>query len=241
MGLRRRVPFFLTTFFAAALVACSTPGTSPDGPHAAPADPEEHAEHHEQGHVHRFENPEDWVEQWNSPDRDEWQKPEEVVGLLEIEPGMRVVDLGTGTGYFVPHLSEAVGPEGSVLATDVEPRMVDYVATKTAEQGLTNVETRTVPADSPDLQPASADRVLVVNTWHHIDDREAYAARLAEGLRPGGVVAVVDYDPQGLGGPPRATRVDPKTIVDELEAGGLEAEIAQESLPHQYVVIARKR
>ncbi len=64
---------------------------------------------------------------FDGPERVAWQKPDHVVALMAIRPGMTVVDLGAGTGFFEPPLAAAVGAEGKVLALDVEPNMVEHL------------------------------------------------------------------------------------------------------------------
>src|SRR5690606_25595168 len=63
----------------------------------------------------------------NAPERDASQKPDEIYAAMGIEPGDTVVDLGAGTGYLIPKLSTAVGPEGAVLAADIEPKMLAFL------------------------------------------------------------------------------------------------------------------
>jgi SAM-dependent methyltransferase len=177
---------------------------------------------------------------FDDPARDAWQKPGQVVALLEISPGMTIADVGAGTGYFLPHLSRATGEGGAVLALDIEPDMVRHMTERAAKAGLANVEARVVEPADPKLGAGSVDRILIVNTWHHIGGRKRYAARLREALRPGGLVAVVDYTREAPRGPPPAHRLPAAAVVSELEAGGLRAEIVAEDLPHQYVVIGRR-
>ncbi|MAE67429.1 MAG: methyltransferase type 11 [Phycisphaeraceae bacterium] len=197
-----------------------------------------HHDHHHHMH-HRFDDPEKWAARWNDPDRDAWQRPREVVGLLDIEPGMTVADLGTGTGYFLPHLSEAVGASGRVLALDVSKEMIDYIGSAPATSGLHKVEGRVVASDDPGLADGSVDRILVVNTWHHIADRVPYTRRLARALAPGGAVVIVDFTLDAPEGPPQAMRLAPEQVMRELEAGGLRPELLKESLPRHYVVAGR--
>jgi len=154
---------------------------------------------------------------------------------------MTVADVGAGTGYFEPYLSRAVGPGGKVLALDIEPDMVRYVRDRAAREGLANVEARKVDAADPRLGIASVDRVLVVDTWHHIAGRAAYAARLGSALRPGGSVIVVDFRREAPRGPPPEYRIDPAEVVRELEAGGLDPHVADSGLVDQYVVVALHR
>ncbi|HTE53452.1 MAG TPA: class I SAM-dependent methyltransferase [Kofleriaceae bacterium] len=229
--------------------AASAPSTSPSagehgdhagehGDHAAAAAPAQH-EHHG-GMPHRFERAEDWARLFDDPSREAWQKPDEVVTLLQLSPGMTVVDLGAGTGYFLSRLSRAVGPTGSVIGTDIEPDMVRYMKERAQREGMANVRAIAAPTDDVGIPAGSADRILVVDVWHHVGDRERYAARMARALRPGGAVAIVDFTLESRRGPPAHHRLAADKVIAELRAGGLSAELATESLPDQYVVIGRR-
>lgn len=201
---------------------------------------------HDHGHgsggplVHRFERADEWAREFDNPERDAWQKPAEVVAAMQITPGMTVADLGAGTGYFLPHLARAVGPTGKVLGLDVEPDMVRYMTERAARQKLANVQAKQVPYDDPQLAAGSVDRILIVDTWHHIPARDRYAAKLSAALRPGGAVVVVDFTLDSLRGPPKQHRIRPEEVAAELRAGGMTAEIAPEALPDQYIVIGRR-
>ncbi len=208
-----------------------------------------HAAHdhaaHDHGHKgplgHRFENAERWVPVFDDPQRDRWQKPEHVVGLLGLRTGQAVADIGAGTGYFVPHLARAVGSEGKVIAIDIEDDMVRYLKERAEREGLSNVAARKgTPADAK-LETASVDRVLIVNTWHHIPDRASYARKLADSLRAQGGVFVIDYTMDSPHGPPKSHRMPPEQVVQELTAGGLDAKILEEELPYQYGVAGMKK
>ena len=115
--------------------------------------------------------------------------------------------------------------------------MVEHLAQRVRERNLTNVEARAVPYDDPKLEPASVDHVLIVNTWHHIDRRSAYAAKLAQALKRGGTVWIVDFTRESDIGPPADHRLSAEEVVAELSAGGLTAVVVtEETLPKQYVV-----
>lgn len=186
------------------------------------------------GHMqHRFDDAEKWAKVFDDPGRDKWQQPGEVIRMLNLEPGMTVVDLGAGTGYFLPHLS---GAAGQVIALDVEPNLVDHMQKRVVEQKLANVDVRLVEPDDPALPPGSVDRILIVDTWHHIANRVAYTKKLVSALRPGGVILVVDFTLESKMGPPRAARIPPAEVVRELQQAGLSAAIDDADLPEQYVV-----
>ncbi|MBI2964258.1 MAG: methyltransferase domain-containing protein [Deltaproteobacteria bacterium] len=199
-----------------------------------------HGGHPAHGMQHRFEHAEDWVRVFDDPARDAWQRPAEVVRLLALSPGMTVVDLGAGTGYFVHHLSPAVGAQGRVLALDVEPDMIRYLKERVAGERLGNVEARVVQPDDPGLPDGSVDRILVVDTWHHIGDRARYGKKLAAALKPDGFVMIVDFTKESKSGPPPEMRLGPEQVAADLAGGGLGAAAVEESLPEQYVVIGRK-
>jgi SAM-dependent methyltransferase len=194
---------------------------------------------HGGGMHHDFKGADQWAKVFDDPSRDQWQRPDEVAALLELGPGMTVADVGAGTGYFVGRLAQRVGPAGSVVATDLEPDMVRYLGERGRREGWTNVRPLQVAADDPGLAKASVDRVLIVDVWHHLDDRRAYAAKLAAALRPGGLIAVVDFELTASHGPPPKHRLAPAAIEDDLRSAGLTVELAKEELPEQYVVIAR--
>lgn len=206
------------------------------GEHGDRADHEHRADHVR----HDFSDPERFARAFDSPERDPWQRPAEVVALLALAPGHTVVDLGAGTGYFLEHLAPAVQPGGRVLGLDVEANMVAYMSQRIAREGIEGASARAVALDDPGLEPASVDRVLVVNTWHHIAERVAYARKLHQSLRPGGFVLVVDFTMETRRGPPPSGRLEPGRVVEELRQAGFEAETIPESLPDQYVVRARK-
>ncbi len=189
-------------------------------------------------HDHEHQHPAGSWTALDDPARDARQRPAEVVAALAITEGMVVADVGAGTGYFEPYLSRAVGPRGRVLALDVDPELVAHMRRRFAEEGLANVEARLVATTDPGLAAGSVDRLLVVDVWHHMSDRVAYARKLRRALAPGGRLVIVDYPEDAPRGPPPELRVDADAVVAELTAAGLVARVEPRSLPEQYVVVA---
>jgi ubiquinone/menaquinone biosynthesis C-methylase UbiE len=221
------------------LAACGANTQQTD--HAA-GHPHAHGHHHGGApeHHHDFSDVERFQRMFDDPARDEWQRPDEVVTLLEAAEGMTIADIGAGTGYFLGRLSAVAGESGRVLALDTEPNMVAHMQRRIEEEALSNAEARVAEQGDPGLEPSSVDRILIVDTWHHIADRERYAARLRDALRPGGSVLVVDFTADSPRGPPPAMRLSPDTVARELEAGGLQTTLLEESLPYQFVVRATR-
>ena len=187
---------------------------------------------------HSFDDVAKWVQVFDDPGRDAWQKPDEVLRALGVAPGMTVADLGAGTGYFSEHLARAVGPAGRVLAIDVEPKLVDYMKERATKAGLVQLAPVLVPADDPQLPRSGVDLVLIVDTWHHIDDRVHYLAKLASGLKSGGRVAVVDFKKGDFPvGPPDAHKLTADAVVAEFVAAGWRLATHWDQLAYQYVLV----
>lgn len=216
------------------------PPPSADHPGGSAMHHHEHGDH--SGHeplVHRFQKAEEWAAVFDDPARDAWQRPAVVVEKLGLGQGMSVADIGAGTGYFLPYLSRAVGAQGLVLGLDIEADMVRYMRERASREHLGNVRAQIVLPDDPELLPQSIDRILIVDTWHHIPERPAYAAKLRQALKPNGVVMIVDFTLESDKGPPKHHRIQSDQVVRELGEGGLRAEPIEESLPDQYIVAGK--
>lgn len=218
-------------------VACGPPTPIPPQTDAPAPHARAHGGHGEL--PHRFERAADWVAVFDDPSRDEWQRPRDVVAALGVREGMTVADVGAGTGYFEPWLSRAVGASGAVVAVDVEPDMVRHLTERARREQLPNVRAALSTPGDPGLARGSVDRVLIVDTWHHVADRPAFAAKLRDALRPGGQILVVDYRPDARRGPPAHHRLAASDIARDLEAAGLSARIVEPGLPDQAMVLAR--
>lgn len=137
-------------------------------------------------------------------------------------------------------LSKAVAQDGTVIAIDSSTEMVEYLMKQTAALGPAKIVPRKVGPDDPEFKTASVDGVLTLDTWHHVRDQEAYAWKVYEGLKRGGRFVVVEYEVDAEVGPPMAMRLQPETVMQQLEVAGLRAEIVQESMPRHYMVVGHK-
>lgn len=129
--------------------------------------------------------------------RDQWQQRDRVIESLQIQPGDRVADIGSGGGYFVFSLAKAVGPNGKVYAVDIDEEMNDLVAERAKKDGLGNVEVILAKSDDPLLPSAGVDLIFTSNTYHHLDNRVRYLTNLGRYLRPNGRIAIIEFDRRG--------------------------------------------
>jgi len=188
-------------------------------------------DHHDQG----FTGAEKWARVFDDPERDAWQKPDEVIRTLKLPADATVADIGAGTGYFAVRLARAV-PKGRIFAVDAEPDMVRYLGERAQREGLANLIPVQAGPDDPKL-PAPVDVVLLVSTYHHIPARVEYFRRLRGSLRPGARVAIVDYHPDAPTGPPPAMRVASGTATEELARAGYVLVGTHSLLPYQYFLV----
>jgi arsenite methyltransferase len=134
---------------------------------------------------------------YEGSNRDQWQQRDRVIQSLQIRPGDRVADIGSGSGYFVFSLAKAVGPNGKVYAVDVDSAMNDLVLERAKKEGAANVEVILAKPDDPNLPAAGIDLIFSSNTYHHLDNRIGYLASLRKYLRPNGRIAIIEFDRDG--------------------------------------------
>jgi ubiquinone/menaquinone biosynthesis C-methylase UbiE len=189
-----------------------------------------HADHME----HHFD-PKESAKSFDDPARDAWQMPDRVIAALNLKRGQVVADIGAGTGYFSVRLAKSdAAPK--VYAVDIEPKMVSYLRERATKEGLNNVTAVQAAADTPNL-PELVDLVLIVDTYHHIGDREMYFRKLAKSLKPGGRVAIVDFKPDSPEGPPKEFRFPPEKLKAEMGKAGYKLAAQHDFLPRQQFLI----
>lgn len=205
-----------------------------------------HDGHGHEGHEHdatashSFEDVERWTRVFDDPERDSWQLPERLIEFLGVDRGDVVADLGAGTGYFTVRLARAVGDAGQVLAVDIEPALVDHIRERAEKESLPQVVPILGEPDDPKLPEATVDLVLIVDTWHHINDRIAYLEGLSQALSPGGKIAIVDFREGELPvGPPAGHKLSRDAVHEELTEAGWILDSESEDLPYQYVLVFR--
>lgn len=120
-----------------------------------------------------------------------------IIDHLGLQPGMHVLDVGCGPGRLTIPLARAVGPQGHVLAIDIQPGMLHRAEEKARAAGLTNIQFQQVGVGQGKLEPACYDRALLVTVLGEIPERENALRELFTTLKPGGIVSVTEviFDP----------------------------------------------
>jgi ubiquinone/menaquinone biosynthesis C-methylase UbiE len=176
------------------------------------------------------------------PDRDAWQRPNQVMDALGVADGSRVADLGAGGGWFTVRLARRVGPNGVVYAEDIQPEMIEAIRRRVGREGLRNVRIVHGTARDPRLPPGELDAVLIVDAYYEIEDPVTLLRNVARALKPDGRLGVIESKKDGGGpGPPMEERVDPEGIVATAAAAGLRLLKRETFLPFQYLLVFGKR
>ena len=186
---------------------------------------------------HSFGDAQKWAKVFDDPKRDAWQKPHEVIQALALRPDAVIADIGSGTGYFAVRFARMV-PGGRIYGVDTEPDMVNYLARRARGEGLDNIVALKAAPSDPRL-PERADLIILVDTFHHIDDRERYFSKLRASLKPGGRIAVIDFRMDSPQGPPKAARIAPEQVTAELKRAGYALDREHRFLPNQYFLVFR--
>lgn len=199
---------------------------------AAQVQPETHKQNSEQSF-------EEMVKMLERPNRGSWQKPEEVMALLGSLKGKKVMDIGCGTGYFTFRMIDS---GATVIAADIDERFLAYVDSVRNARGISikKVQTRKLPPDNPMLEKREADMVIMVNTFHHIEDRVNYLKKVRTGLRQTGYIVIIDYLKKELPiGPSPDKKLSADDVVRDLKMAGFsQFKTDDKTLPYQYIVFA---
>ena len=195
-------------------------------------DAEEHQHHRQPADIKQY------LEQLDSEERDQYQKPRQVIEALNLKPGLAVADLGSGSGYFTRRFIEAVTETGKVYAVDVEPEMLKYAEESVVHMHRSyTVEFILARPDNPKLPYGSIDLLFLCNTYHHLEERAKYFSDTKSSLKPGGRLAIIDFyndERSGELGFPKRHLVPRETVIAELTKADYRLAREHTFLPRQY-------
>ena len=171
-----------------------------------------------------------------APDRELWQKPDQIMDAIGVAEGSKVAELGAAGGWFTLQLAERVGPNGRVYAEDIQRAMLDGISRRMRNENLLNVTTVLGTATNPHLPPG-LDAALINDAFHEMDVEEdstlvvTLLRNVAQSLKPQGRLGIVDWTPGNGGpGPVAGHRADPKRVIEAASAAGLQL-IKREDFP----------
>ena len=176
-------------------------------------------------------------------DRGEREKEERtdlLIRNLPIKPSDTVADIGAGTGYFSFRLSPLL-TKGKVIAVDIQPEMLSFIEKARQQSAVTNVDTRLASETDPGLSRASVDLALLVDAYHEFIYPREVMQNIVQALKPGGLVALVEYRGEDAAVPIKPLHKMTQTQVKtELAAAGLVWRETKEVLPWQHLMIFSK-
>ena len=180
----------------------------------------------------------DLINRFESKERDEYQQPHKVMQYLGDINGKAIMDIGAGTGYFSVKLAKH---GANVIAADVNDEFQIFLKKRIEDNKIENITLRKIPFDSPDLKDNEVDMVLIVNTYHHIDNRAEYFAKVKKGTKNNGELVVIDFFKTDVPmGPPTDHKVSIDEVIAELKKAGYTSfEVNVDLVPYQFIIKAK--
>jgi len=180
-----------------------------------------------------------WLER---PERKDEEKTDRVLAALELKPGMKVADVGAGSGYYSSRIAERVGPQGTVYAVDIQPEMLDFLRMQMKQRRVTNVTPVLGTETDPKLPAGALDLAVMVDVYHELEYPYEMLAAIVKALKPGGRVVFVEFRGNDPSVPIKVLHTMTEAQVrKEAEAQPLQWAKTVKDLPWQQVIVFRKR
>ena len=139
-------------------------------------------------------DPQEWIDRFEVESREVFAARKAIVENLSLKPGMKIADIGAGTGLFLTPFSEAVGPTGRVYALDISPRLIEHMKQRVKNESLDNVEVVASEEDATTLPADSVDVVFICDTYHHFEYHADMLLSIRNTLKRGGHLVIVDFE-----------------------------------------------
>jgi len=179
-----------------------------------------------------------WLER---PEREQEEAPGKAIAALNIRPGQAIADIGAGSGYYTLRLADAVGPQGRVYATDIQPEMLALIKKKIDARSPGNVELILGAETEARLPAAAIDMALMVDVYHELAQPQAFLRSLKTALRPDGRLVLIEFRKEDASVPIRAEhKMSVREARMELEAEGFRFDRVIDVLPWQHILIFRR-
>jgi ubiquinone/menaquinone biosynthesis C-methylase UbiE len=176
------------------------------------------------------------------PEREREEAPTKAVAALDIRPGQTVADIGAGSGYYTVRLAEAVGPNGRVFATDIQPGMLALIKKRTDGMGGTSGRVEVVLGTSTEskLPDGAVDMALMVDVYHELAQPQTFLRSVKRALKPGGRLVLIEFRKESAWVPIREEhKMSVREARIELEAEGFTFDRVIDVLPWQHILVFR--
>jgi ubiquinone/menaquinone biosynthesis C-methylase UbiE len=134
---------------------------------------------------------------FEEPGRDKRLQIDRVMDLLHLKPGSTIADIGAGGGWFSVRAARRVGPDGRVIAEDINAKAIQYIQQRAQREHLGNIVTLLGAPDDPRLTPDSLDAALMLKVYHEIAHPPLVLAKLRAALKPGARFGIIDRNGNG--------------------------------------------
>ena len=175
------------------------------------------------------------------PERLRWLSPAEVISHLRLLPGMKIADIGAGTGYFSIPIARALGDVGQVFAADLQPEMLELLRQKLSQQDAPgNIKLLQGEASGLPLPDRSVHMAFYANIWHELPNHDAAFAEAVRVSVLGGKIAILDWrdDCSPPPGPPQEHRISDEAVVAFLKTKGCRRVASRHVGQYEYMVTA---
>ena len=160
---------------------------------------------------------------------------------LGIKRGMTVCDMGCGNGFYSLQLAKMVGPKGRVLAVDVQPQMLLMLRQRAEKAGIDNITPILGSFHNPRLPTGTIDLVLMVDVYHEFSHPEHMLAAMHAGLKPDGLIALLEYREEDPKVPIKPLhKMSKQQVMLEYEPNGFKLVKEFEKLPWQHMMFFGK-
>ena len=184
-----------------------------------------------------------FVERFEREGREVYDRREKIVAACQLQPGMKVADVGTGTGLFTRLMAPQVSPGGEVFAIDIAKEFVDHVVTSCRELGLKQVSGVVCQPDSVEMPDESIDLAFICDTYHHFEFPYKTMRSIHRALKPGGQVLLVEFHrKEGVSSDwiMGHVRAGQEVFVEEIKRSGFEVVSEEEFLETSYLMRFKK-
>jgi SAM-dependent methyltransferase len=183
---------------------------------------------------------ESWATRFTGESREVFHARNDVVKALALKPGEQIADIGAGTGLYTRLFAQAVGPTGTVYATDIAPKFLAYIRENAAKDGLKNVQTVLGGDRDTNLKAASVDVAFSSDVYHHFEYPLTMNASIRRALKPNGRLYVLEMEKTGT--QTTHVRAPKQAVIAEIEKSGfkLVEDVKVPGLHDNYLLHFRK-